>query len=1765
MTSEAWSNDRITIVSPSLPEGAATVSGMGEAQASAGVDGMAAFSVPLVLCSGRSDAPACTLHYSAAQGNSEWGMGWSLPIPRIVRSTLHGVPCYQDNDTFLSPAGEILVPWLNAQGQQEVRRGVEHFQGTQLDQAYSVWRYGAQVEHDYHRIERWQGEQNGREFWLIHASDGSLSCFGRTSQARIADESTPTHIGEWLLEEWLSAVGEHHCYHYRAEDRTGVSGEEQRAQGAKRYLQRIDYANIQPHAALYCWQDVMPAAEQFFLHVIFDYGERGLDKQQPPDWTVANGQNWHKRPDSFSHYTLGFEVRCHRLCQQILMFSRHPQQLDSAPQLTNRYLLTYQSDTVMSCLDSITRLAYQQVDGQMRMLEKAPLSFTMARTDSRFTASDYVPLPGWSDVEQNGGMLVDLWGEGYAGWLYQKGPIWGYQAPIRDLDLPGGIGYAPWQPLPQAPSFKEGNPDYLLVDMTGDGFLDWVALHPDLQGFFSLNAQGEWQGFTPFSAFPGEYFHPQSQFADLVGNGLLGIALIGPQTVRFYASHRDGYDAPVNIAFQEGLLPLPNLNDHLWVALANPLGSGSAHLVQVNNQQVTCWPGLGYGKFGKPLDLPLAEAIDDEAQFRTQHLYLVDIDGSGTDDLLYATAQGLKYYQNLSGNGFASPVLIPWPEGFVWDSLNALQFAPMSGQGISLVVSERHMAPRHWRLDWVTQRPWLLTGIDNHRGLQTQLVYRSSADYWLDEKQEDPQRRSQLPLRLSLLAATKQYDEIAQRSLLVEYRYRRGRYDTVRRRYCGYHQIERIEQTDARDDAGTPLQKPRLTRTWYHTGVEEDATRRENYFPSPGLNDSYLSHWRQESDEALPDALPDEVRQSMHFALNGLMLRQELYEATDTSIPFTVQEQRYQVRLLQENRMAVRCAPLMLETFQENGQKFTEDVARQQTVVMHYDGMGSVLHEVAIAYPRERQQERVPYPYVSDLQWQNTFDEAQYLCWFSETHQRWFHIMETERWCLQQADRSWQFSRQVPDSLIDGSRLLSREQLLVADSPIDPAQPRTLVSWRQAHYQQSGQQPDYPLRVTHYEQAVLNDDTLLPYQEHFTPQELIDELQQAGYRQRTLSELGQDIWLAESDCLTYLDAAHFYLPSFTDNSYGGRRHIQYDPWCMRTRELRDEFEQPTTVLATDYRFWQNVRIRDINQNISEIRLNAFGEVVARSFYGSESGKEVGFAPVEAFTLVDGLTLTQALAQVPQLLGDMASVSLSDETHYHSEERLPAWSLTLTARDYPGEKEVQPCQVAVTYYDGAGGVWQQRHLTEVGEAYLRDDQGRLRMEGEQLLQEPVAERWVLTLAPEHTLLGSQVRRYIPCFIDSPLPLWDPRLASLIPCEQDYCDVQLRPAIMQTAKGYLRWQRYFPWFQMYYDENDTLQAWISDDAATLYKNRVSKQLPVSGLRGELVDIQRQQTDSGHYDTQLYYLNAGERTYLPELRQAFTPGANLAEPYTLPGNPDYEIAYGTRELGIAFGVVSLVFSVVTVGAGFFLTTIVAGIIAVVGGAMGAVSAGLGIASYLVSDKALARNLAEASFWLGMGSLVTAGFGAAYHLALRSTGRVLQVTLQGGPRVALHTKLNQFFLRMPGVRPVIYGNGRRLPTGTLLQLHGSSEQTVNVLGESMRSHELAKFLVKELDEPFNNSQPIYLMSCHATNGDSASMAATLSKKWVPNSAASGIGRPVIAFDSHYTVFSRSSFNSAVDMSISGRGLFKEGESILFNGGPWGKLKTFVNGKSIL
>ncbi|MDE9444008.1 hypothetical protein KKJ13_21070, partial [Xenorhabdus bovienii] len=113
-------------------------------------------------------------------------------------------------------------------------------------------------------------------------------------------------------------------YQYRAEDDAGCDEPEKGQHplsAAQRYLLQVHYGNITPQASLFALDKALPANDQWLFHLVFDYGERASSLYEVPAFQATSG-NWPVRPDCFSRFEYGFEIRTRRLCRQVLMFHR---------------------------------------------------------------------------------------------------------------------------------------------------------------------------------------------------------------------------------------------------------------------------------------------------------------------------------------------------------------------------------------------------------------------------------------------------------------------------------------------------------------------------------------------------------------------------------------------------------------------------------------------------------------------------------------------------------------------------------------------------------------------------------------------------------------------------------------------------------------------------------------------------------------------------------------------------------------------------------------------------------------------------------------------------------------------------------------------------------------------------------------------------------------------------------------------------------------------------------------------------------------------------------------------------------------------------------------------------------------------------------------------------------------------------------------------------------------------------------------------------
>jgi hypothetical protein len=152
-------------------------------------------------------------------------------------------------------------------------------------------------------------------------------------------------------------------YAYAAEDRANiVSGPAEDHRGAPgngvayRYPKRVSWGNT--------------AADGFRFHLVFDYGDHdALDPGLDP------ASLWPARPDAFSWFRAGFDVRCHRLCRRVLLFHDFAS-IRPVPAVVRSLELTYEERPTVTTLTSGQTVGWRWDGARYHKATSPPISMT---------------------------------------------------------------------------------------------------------------------------------------------------------------------------------------------------------------------------------------------------------------------------------------------------------------------------------------------------------------------------------------------------------------------------------------------------------------------------------------------------------------------------------------------------------------------------------------------------------------------------------------------------------------------------------------------------------------------------------------------------------------------------------------------------------------------------------------------------------------------------------------------------------------------------------------------------------------------------------------------------------------------------------------------------------------------------------------------------------------------------------------------------------------------------------------------------------------------------------------------------------------------------------------------------------------------------------------------------------------------------------------------------------------------------------------------
>jgi RHS repeat-associated protein len=1020
-----------------LPKGGGAIRGIGEKFSANPVTGTGSMTIPIATSPGRSGfGPQLSLNYDSGAGNGSFGFGWTLSAPSITRKTEKGLPQYrdaEDSDVFILSGTEDLVPvfrqdpdgtWVA--GHLGYQRDVE---GAWVHDAsgrfvvhedevdgYRVRRYRPRIEGLFARIERWSKIGSPSDVhWRSISKDNILTIYGLDSNSRIADPLDANRIFSWLICETRDDKGNAVLYRYKAEDGLGVKldAAHERNRGprndprrtANRCLKRIYYGNRvssldnagrRPHFLDKAQIDAQIANALWMFEVVFDYADHDEVAPEPNDDTKRDTAgslkySWKCRPDPFSSYRSGFEIRTMRLCRRALMFHHFPCESEVGRDCLVRSTdFTYSDEIdptdarnpVYSFLRKVTQNGYRRNNGDYisRSLPAVEFEYSEPIVQDKVEEVDPSSLQNLPvGLDGSAYRWLDLYGEGVPGILTEHGDTWYYKrnlSPIHPEPNDSGelvqAHFAPLETVALKPnaSLRRGAE---VTDLAGDGQPDVVMMKGPTPGLYEHDDAEGWQPFRPFrSQLNRDLDDPNLKFVDLDGDGHTDILISEDDGFVWHASlAEDGFGPGRRLAHALDEEKGPRIvfaDGTQSIYLADFSGDGLSDIGRIRNGEICYWPNLGYGRFGAKITMDNATYFDQQDQFDHRRIRLADIDGSGTTDIIYLHRDGVRLYFNQSGNNWSSPhPLKVFPH---LDDLVSIMLTDLLGNGTTCLVWSSPLPqdagrPMRYVNLMGSRKPHLLINTVNNLGAETSIDYAPSTKFYLRDKRDGRPWITRLAFPTYVVERVRTYDHVSRNRFVTCYAYHHGYFDGDEREFRGFGMVEQWDTEvvaalggnnvpPARNiDAASDV-PPVHTRTWFHTGAYfgyEQISRQfgQEYFREP-------QDWLLR-DTVLPGGLTADEEREACRALKGMMLRQEVYTDDGTakeSIPYTAVEQNFTVERCQP-RSGDRHGVFLSyprEAITYHYERDSSDPRVQHALTLQADSYGNVVTSAIIGYGR---------------------------------------------------------------------------------------------------------------------------------------------------------------------------------------------------------------------------------------------------------------------------------------------------------------------------------------------------------------------------------------------------------------------------------------------------------------------------------------------------------------------------------------------------------------------------------------------------------------------------------------------------------------------------------------------------------------------------------------------------------------------------------------------------------------------------------------------
>ncbi len=289
------------------------------------------------------------------------------------------------------------------------------------------------------------------------------------------------------------------------------------------------------------------------------------------------------------------------------------------------------------------------------------------------------------------------------------------------------------------------------------------------------------------------------------------------------------------------------------IKLADMNGDGLADIVKIQKGNVQYWPGRGNGlwgtgalddcaagSFGSGRDI----AMDSSPSFSgdVTGLRLDDVNGDGLDDLVQVRFTDVDVWLNVDGTSWTDRHVLagtPPAPGFT----NRVRLVDINGSGTRDILWGDGGNYRYVDLQGGKQ-PWILTSVANGLGKTTELEYANSTELMIAARAAGTKWTSTAPMVLQVLVKETEKDNLAivgrpAGEYVTTYAYRDPLYDGRQREFRGFRSAEVTKIGDLNNPTAT-------TSSIFLLGECKDED------PTPGVDPCAVSQrWRDNPREAL--------------------------------------------------------------------------------------------------------------------------------------------------------------------------------------------------------------------------------------------------------------------------------------------------------------------------------------------------------------------------------------------------------------------------------------------------------------------------------------------------------------------------------------------------------------------------------------------------------------------------------------------------------------------------------------------------------------------------------------------------------------------------------------------------------------------------------------------------------------------------------------------------------------------------------------------------